>query len=522
MASNAPSTLRTHAPWIAALIGGVLAISALGVLGVVTAFNVALTAAMPTATPLPEPTATATGVPTTPPPTAVAIVIVTPPPTSTPIPTATPTDTSTPTPTPTNTPTVTPTPTPTETPTSTPTPTVTPADVNVLQALLPPTSVPTMPPDPSELQFLADVAALTAGYVVTIPALEAQVAEVDADAIVLTYGDWAATTYDVMTTLRDLNARARALPVPPRYATSWAKMLGAVDLLAAALDDLDEGISLYQLDKIEEYKIQIEVAKEALAVVPQISPLPVVVVNVATPVVLPVTTPALVVVAGSVVAGGVVETPVSVCNVCPSPTAAVGGDKGDTTVSIATVIVPTPIVVTIVTPSVSTPASSIPTVVVGIPITVPTGTVSTPTPLPALVSGGLGLTLEEWVARFGQPDALVEELYVFDEPEQTYSLQVVNGRIATIYVAWKPESHPNLGAAQGVALNLIPRDALLVQATNLAADRFVGQYLSEQLATIFPDAPYAPLPAGTFTVVYQLANDGLVFQMIVAVGNVVD
>jgi hypothetical protein len=128
--------------------------------------------------------------------------------------------------------------------------------------------------------------------------------------------------------------------------------------------------------------------------------------------------------------------------------------------------------------------------------------------------------LEEWIAVHGQPDAMVEGLYVFDEADRTYSLLVVDGRISTIFIAWKPEARRNLALAQGAALQLIPLDASLVEATTLAADRFVGIYQSAQLAAHFPDAPYAPQPLGTFTVVYQLAADGLVFQMIIAIGNV--
>src|SRR5690606_27166547 len=106
----------------------------------------------------------------------------------------------------------------------------------------------------------------------------------------------------------------------------------------------------------------------------------------------------------------------------------------------------------------------VPTVVVGIPVTAPTETAPVPTvdagvPLPTptatpivpvlpLASGGLGLTLEEWVAVYGQPDALVDGLQVFDEADRTYSLQVVNGRIAIIFVAWKPGTRPDLAMAQ--------------------------------------------------------------------------
>jgi hypothetical protein len=151
---------------------------------------------------------------------------------------------------------------------------------------------------------------------------------------------------------------------------------------------------------------------------------------------------------------------------------------------------------------------------VGIPISVPTAVA-----LPTLASGGLGLMLPEWVARYGQPDALVEGLYLFDESERTLSLLVVNNRVATIYVAWKSEARPNLGTAQAAALQLLPLDSSLVQASNLAADQFVGVYQSAQLATLFPDAPYGTQPAGTFTVIYQLAGDGAVFQTVVGIGE---
>lgn len=188
-----------------------------------------------------------------------------------------------------------------------------------------------------------------------------------------------------------------------------------------------------------------------------------------------------------------------------------GGEKGGVPVGAPTVIPPPVSTATLVTATVA-----VPTVIVSIPITPSAGTPSAP----ALASGGLGLTLEEWVAIHGQPNALVERFYVFDEVDRTYSLIVVNGRIATIYVAWKPESRPNLAVAQGVAVQLFPRDAALMQAANLSADRFIGQYQSPQLALVFPNAPYAPLQPGEFTAIYQLTQDGLVFQMVVTIGNV--
>jgi hypothetical protein len=145
---------------------------------------------------------------------------------------------------------------------------VTPADVNALGALVPPAAAPTIPPDPLEEQFLVTSAALVAHYAATIPALEAQVAQVDANPIVLTYGDWARVTSGLIATLRDLNAQARALQVPPRYGSNWAEMLQAVDLLALALDDLEAGISLYDLQLISAYKEKLAVAKLGLVVAP--------------------------------------------------------------------------------------------------------------------------------------------------------------------------------------------------------------------------------------------------------------
>ncbi|MCC6457470.1 MAG: hypothetical protein IT328_21115 [Caldilineaceae bacterium] len=313
MATNSTSPLRQNAPWIAALIGAVLAMLALGAVAMMALFNRALPEASPTAIPLPTATATVAVVAVNPTATRPAIVIITPPPTPTPLPTATPTDTPTATPTPTDTPTATPTSTATSTPTATATPTVTPADVNALGALVPVVPVPTMPPDAAEAQFLAAGTALVAGYAAAIPALEAQVAAVDADPMVLTYGDWARQTNELITTLRTLNTQVRALPVPSRYVSSWAAMLQAADLLDLALADLDEGISLYKLEKFAEFKAHWAEAKGSLAIaVPLIAPLPVIVVNVETPFVVPVATP--IVVAGkagvpdgaSVEKGGVV------------------------------------------------------------------------------------------------------------------------------------------------------------------------------------------------------------------------
>ncbi len=361
---------------------------------------------------------------------------------------------------------------------------MTPADVNALGALVPAAPAPTMPPDPAEEQFLATGAAVAAGYAAAMPALEAQVAEVDADSMVLTYGDWARETSDLIATLRDLNAQVRALPVPPRYAPGWAEMLRAADLLDVALADLDEAISLYKLEKLAEYKEHLAAAKIVLAAaVSQIAPLPVVVVNVVTPVAaLPLAT--------TDVAGAV----------CPDAAVPTAVEKGGV----------------IATPTVDVPTVAIPTVAVGIPLTVPTVAAS------GLASGGLGLTLDEWVAIHGQPDALVDGLHVFDEPEFTFSLSILNDRISTVYVAWKSDFRPTLAAAQSAASALIPQDAALMQASNPAADRFIRQYHSLYLATTYPDAPYAPQPVGAFTVTYLLAEDGSVFQMVLAVGMLSD
>lgn len=513
MAINPRRSLRQNAPWIVALIGGVVAIVGLGLVAFLAVANTTVAQVPLTVTPAPAllPVLTATLTPTVnvapPTPTRAAVVILTPPPTNTPLPTATPTDTATPTPTSTQTPTATPTATATATPTETPTPTVTPADVNVLEALLPPAAAPTMPPDPSEEQFLATGATLAAGYVATIPALEAQMAQVDADAIVLTYGDWARVTSGLIGALRDLNRQVRTLYVPPRYVASWGAMLQAVDLLDIALNDLDVGISLYNLNKVAEYKIGLAAAKVALAAaVPQISPLPVVVVSIPTPVVVPVTTAAVAV-------DGVVVVP-ETCNVCPAPVVQTLPEKGGKPAAVAPTASMGATVAPITVVATATPVA-VPTVVVGIPVAAPTTTPASG----ALASGGLGLTLEAWNALYGPPVTVAEGLYLYDYPERTDSLVVVDGRIVTIYVAWKPASRPALGVAQGVALQLIPLDSMLVQANRLSPDQFMGVYQSAQLAAALPNASYAPLPDGSFTVRYELAADGLVFQMVFTVGN---
>jgi hypothetical protein len=398
-----------------------------------------------------------------------------------------------------------------------------------------------MPPSPSEEQFLATASALAAAYAAAIPALEAQIAQLDEDPIVLTYGDWARATSTLLDTLHDLNAQVNALSVPPRYAASWGQMLVAVDLLERALDKFEEGVGNYNLQLIGESKQEFAAAKAVLlGAVPALEPLPVVVVNVPAPVVIPVTTPG----------AGTVVVDANVCSVCPSPTAIRVVATPTSVMGKGGVVdgAPTVATATVIAPPVSTARVVTATVVVSIPITVPgtptpvtptptvaTGPVATlpvpqsPTPIaptPAatasLASGGLGLTLDEWMAVHGQPDALVEGLYLFDEPDQSYSLLVVNGRISTIYVAWKPTSRPNLAVAQGEAIQLIPRDSSLVQASTLTLDTFVGQYHSPQLAIVFPNAPYAPQPAGSFIVYYEMAEDGLVFQMTIGIGLVVD
>lgn len=672
MASKEPSTLRQSAPWIAVLIGGlvVIGLSGVSVVMMLAKFTVEAQAAVtqtstpfpatatwtptftesgvivipPTVSGTPSPAATVTPTATasftatfpatftmpisgvaatltpTPTPTLAGVVVITPPPTSTPTPTDTPTETPTLTPTDTSTPTPTDTATVTPTPTGTATPTITPADVNALAGLLPGAGAPTMPPDPAEQQFLAAALALAANYSATIPLLEAQVAQIDAEPIFLTYGDWAHTTSGLIAALRNFNAQANALPVPSRYAATWGQMLTAVNLLSQALDLLDQGVSLYDLQRISLYKEMLVAAKAALAQAePLLVPLPIIVVDVPTPVVLPVmaaTPPSL---PGVVAPGSVVSTVtpiIVICNVCPTPTPSLAEEKGGVltggTPSGPTAVLPTVIVpavsTVVVIPAPVTPTIALPTMDVNVPAAaataamtptlpliptstpptqlipsatspaaakptstmpmttvaiitgtavfvvptptraliptatppftlIPTAAVVTPTiptttppviiiptgtpPPPSLDSGGLGLTLEEWVAIHGQPNTMTGGLYVFDYPDQTTSLMLVNNRISAIYVAWRSESRPNLAAAQGDAIGLIPRDSLLTQAGFLSNDRFVGRYQSSQLAQVSPDASYAPNPAGSFSVTYQMANDGLVFQMIISIPDIV-
>lgn len=472
MAANPPpATLRNSAPWIAALIAAIFALVGAG--------GIAACSMLPglvTPTPTPAPTATPTIVVAVVVPTATrpAIVIITPPPTDTPTPTATPTHTRTPTPTDTNTPTATPTGTDTPTPTATATPTVTPADVNVLESLLPGAAAPTMPPDPAEEEFLAASTALAANYATAIPALEALVAQVDADTMVLTHGDWARQTNDQIAALRNLNAQVRALPVPPRYAGSWAEMLRAVDLLDQALDDLTEGISLFKLEDFAFYKDHLAATKGALAVaVPLLVPLEVVVVNLPTPVVLPVITPvveavavpAAVAITVTDAQGGVmvIEVPASmlpngtpIANpCCPNASAA----TPVVIVTAAPVTTGKPVYIATATPP-FVPTATPPTIVTaisGIPATAtPPATPTITPPASGLASGGLGLTLEEWEAIYGQPDAVVDELYVYHEPDRTNSFTLFNNRITTLYVAWKPENRPTLDEAQATRAALTP------------------------------------------------------------------
>jgi hypothetical protein len=264
--ANSTPTQHNRAPWIIALIGILLLLIA-GSAVAWMAVSIVNQAPAPTPTLLPTEPPTAAPAALIPTATQPAIIIMTSPPTATAIPTVTPTATPIPTNTPTATPTATPTVTasPTETPTSTPTATSTPSDVNALAVLAPTGPVPPLPPDATEQQFLATSAELVGGYLAAIPALEAQVAAVDANSMVLTYGDWARKTNDLIMTLRALNERVRALPVPPRYTTTGVEMLQAVDMLDLALDDLDEGISLYKLEKFTEYEEHLAAAKTLLA-----------------------------------------------------------------------------------------------------------------------------------------------------------------------------------------------------------------------------------------------------------------
>ena len=524
MATNAPSPLRQNAPWLVALIVGLFAVMGLGAVAVTTVFSASLAQLQPTPTPIPLPTATPTTavalvVPTA---TVVPLVIVTPPPTATPLPTATPTETATPTPTNSATPTPTPTGTATATPTKTPTPTVTPADVNILSALLPPAAEPTMPPSPDELAFLAASAALSSRYAAAIPGLEAQMALVDTQPIVLSYGDWARVTYELMTTLRDLNDQARTISAPPRYAASWNEMQQAVNLLDFALDNLDAGISLYDLQRIAIYQENMAVAMVALAAVPEIETLPVVVVNVPTPVVIPVTTPALIAVsapAGAVPGAAVPPAGVivpAICDVCPAPTVSTvvgkGGVGGDMPTPVfATVIVPTVAVATVIVPTAAVPGPvTVPTVVVEIPIT--------PENAPPLM--GLGMRFDEWLASYGTPDSVSPPFYIFTRAEGVYTVVQYYDRISTISVGWLPEQAPTLDAARTIGLELAPRDAEPLSAQFVDDGKLVEVYYSQQLVNEYPDGLYLGNLPGTFSITYESADNlQSVFQLKIATGT---
>ncbi len=378
---------------------------------------------------------------------------------------------------------------------------MTPADVNALAALLPPAAEPTMPPDATELAFLARAEVLTAAYGATIPQLEAQVAQISADPLVLANGDWAREASNLVAMLRGLNAQARTLVAPPRYAADWGEMLQATALLDQALDKLDSGVSLYDLQLIALYEADLTVAKVALAGVPEIVPLPVVVVNVPTPVVLPVNGQGGQPVVAMPAAAATVP---DVCDVCPASPAAGGVEKGGTTEVIPPTVLPTPVATLAVPPAV-------PTVIVGIPITAPVDT--------TLPSNGLGVRFDAWLAAYGPPDTVSAPFYIFTRPEAVYTVVPHYERLTTIYVGWLPAQAPALEAARTFATGLIPRDATLLTAESSATGKFVETYYSRQLAEVYPEGLYLANLPGTFSIVYDSTdNMQSVFQVTISTG----
>ena len=375
-----------------------------------------------------------------------------------------------------------------------------------------------MPPSPAELEFLAASRALSARYAATLPGLEAQMALVDTQPIVLSYGDWARVTYEQMTTLYALNQEVRTINAPPRYVSSWNELLQAVDLLDYALDNLDAGISLYDLQLIAIYQENMAVAKVALAAVPQIETLPVVVVNVPTPVVLPVSTPAIIPVSvfASTGTGPVAAVTIpATCNVCPSPTVSTALGKGGVaagmpTPVIPTVIVPTVAVATVVVATVEAPPVVVPTVVVAIPIATESG----------IASQGLGILYTDWLAGYGTPDSVAAPFFIFTRPEAVYTVVEYYGRISTIYVGWLPEQATTVEAARAVGKALSPRDAKPLSTQSMANGKLVEVYYSQQLADVYPSGLYLDSLPGTFSITYD-SNDNLqsVFQLTISTGT---
>lgn len=265
MAPQLPTPQPTPKPirW-GCLLGLLMGMGLLGLLGVGGAYLwVSAALPEPTATPQPTPTAVAV-VPTA---TRPALVIITPPPTDTPAPTPTPTDTATPTPspTPTATPTATATPIPTATPTPTITPTPTPGSLAAAVIVAPIATPVPLPPDNAALvAFLNQANLLATAYPPALDALDGQLALLDADPLMLSYGDWTRTTGNALVTLRSLNDRTRRLTAPDAYAASWSSAVAAADQLDAALAQLETALGSLDATALSNFRTLYPPARRAV------------------------------------------------------------------------------------------------------------------------------------------------------------------------------------------------------------------------------------------------------------------
>lgn len=160
----------------------------------------------------------------------------------------------------------------------------------------------------------------------------------------------------------------------------------------------------------------------------------------------------------------------------------------------------------------------------------PEAVVIVPTPLPPpqpvnpppeaqlLVSGGLGLSQQEWEQRYGPGSASETPGYLWYQG--TYLVSFQDGNVWYIEQRWSPENPATVDIARAQAGGLIVADSQYIQTYSPEGrpDLVADLYLSQSLISRFSGNVWMGGQPGNFTVSYNISDFG-VARMVITLGN---